>query len=169
MTDKRRNLVEIILLTMFGVLMYVLQVIMSQLPNIHPVGLIIVLLTIRYGAKSLLSVYVFAACEILTYGLGIWSANYLYVWAVLVLILLPLRKVDSAPVYALVTAIFGLFFGTLCSIPYFLTGGIAGGIAYIINGFVFDLLHCGGNFIIVLLLYRPLITVFNKVLDRVMK
>lgn len=169
MTDRRRNLVETILLTMFGVLMYVLQVIMSQLPNIHPVGLIIVLLTRRYGAKSLLSVYVFAACEILTYGLGIWSANYLYVWAVLALILLPLRKVDSAPVYALVAAIFGLFFGTLCSVPYFLTGGIAGGIAYIVNGFMFDLLHCGGNFVIVLLLYRPLDTVLNKVLDRVMK
>lgn len=169
MTEKRRKLVEVILLTMFGVLMFVLQVIFSQLPNIHPVALIIVLLTKRYGLKSFISVYTFVICEIFTYGLEIWSINYLYVWAVLVLILLPLRKVDSAPVYALVAAIFGLFFGTLCSIPYFLTGGIAGGIAYIINGFMFDLIHCGANFVIVLLLYKPLDTVLNKALSRILK
>lgn len=166
MAGRKQNLVDAILLTMFAVLMYVLKYVMSGLPNIHPVALIIILLVRRYGLKSLLSVYIFVFCDIMTYGLDVWTINYLYVWAIFTFIILLLRKADNAFVYALVAALFGLSFGTLCSIPYFITGGVAGGVANIISGFTYDLLHCGGNFTIVLLLYRPLTTVLNKVLDK---
>lgn len=80
----RKKLTEIILLTIFGVIMYVSQVIMSPLPNIEIVSLLIILITRKFGCKAFLAVYVFVGCEILTYGLSMWVVNYLYVWDILV-------------------------------------------------------------------------------------
>lgn len=144
--------------------MYVSQVVMASLPNIEIVSLLILLTTCCFGVAAMWSVAIFVGCEIITYGIGIWSVNYLYVWAVLCLILLPLRKVDSAVFYALIAGLFGLLFGTLCSLPYFLTGGFSFGISYIISGLWFDLVHGVGNFILTLLLYRPLKKALQKAL-----
>ncbi len=144
--------------------MYVSQVIMAALPNIELVTFLIILTARKFGYKSLLSIYVFVGCEVMSYGIGIWNVNYLYVWAIICLIIIAIRKIDSTVVYALITAIYGLFFGTLCSVPYFITGGFAGGITYIVSGFWFDMLHCAGNFILVLLLYKPLTRVMNKII-----
>ncbi len=153
---------ETLVLTLLGVLMYVSQVIMSQLPNIEIVSLLIILITRKFGGKAFLAVYVFVGLEVLTYGLSMWVINYLYVWAILCLVVCVLRKIDNVWVYTLLSSIYGLFFGTLCSIPYFLTGGFAFGISYIASGLGFDLLHCGGNFIITLLLYKPLKNALDK-------
>ncbi len=150
------KLYELIVLSLFGVICYISQVIMSALPNIEIVTLLLILITRRFGIKALYSVYVFAFCEILTYGFHIWSINYLYVWTILVLIILPLRKIDNIFIYTLIGGIFGLMFGTLCSIPYFITGGFALGISYIITGISFDFLHLFGNILIVFFLYKPL-------------
>lgn len=160
---KKEKLTETIHLTLLGVLMFVSQVIMAALPNIEIVTLFIILTTRKFGYKAFVSVYIFVGCEVLTYGLSMWVINYLYVWAILCVLILIIRKIDDGIVYALIAAVYGLSFGTLCSVPYFITGGIAGGIAYIIQGFVFDLLHCAGNFVLVLLLYKPLTRVMNKI------
>ena len=153
-----------IMLILFGVLMYVSQVIMAALPNIEIVTALIIILVHKFGYKTLIPIYVFVGCEILTYGIHIWVVNYLYVWAIFCVVICILRKIDNAIVYSIIAAVYGLFFGTLCSIPYFITGGFAGGIAYIISGLTFDLLHCGGNFISTAILYKPLKTVLNKAL-----
>lgn len=159
------KLFETILLILFGVVMYVSQVLMAALPNIEIVTLLIIVVVHKFGYKALISIYVFVGCEILTYGIHIWVINYLYVWVILCLIICILRKVDNAVIYSIIAAVFGLLFGTLCSIPYFITGGFAFGVSYIISGLTFDLLHCGGNLISTLILYRPL----AKCLDRAVK
>lgn len=156
----RHKLFEIILLTFLGVLMYVSQVILAWLPNIEIVTVLIIVTTCLFGVKALCSVYIFAICEIATYGLGLWSINYLYVWTVLVLIVILIKKVESKEIFALTAGIYGLCFGTLCSIPYFFMG-VTAGIANIISGFWFDILHCVGNLITVYFLYEP----FKKALD----
>ena len=145
--------------------MYVSQVVMSSLPNIELVSLLIILVTRKFGIKAFYSVYIFVACEILTYGISEWVINYMYVWAVFCVIILLFRKIDSAVFYALISAIFGIMFGTLCSIPSFIIGGVSMGISYILAGFWFDILHCGGNFILVLLLFKPL----SKALEKALK
>lgn len=158
------KLKEIILLTLLGVLMYISQVIMSQLPNIEIVSLLIIIITRKFGYKALASIYVFVGCEILTYGLSMWVINYLYVWLVLWFSILLIRKIDSPLIYSLISAIFGLLFGTLCSVPYFLTGGITLGVTYIVGGFWFDILHCIGNFVSTLFLYRALTRIMDKMI-----
>lgn len=145
--------------------MYVSQVLMSQLPNIEIVTLLIVLTTKKFGYKALISVYVFVGLEILTYGISMWVINYIYVWGLFCLLICFLRWIDNAVVFAVISALFGLLFGALCSIPYFITGGFAFGISYISSGLTFDLIHCGGNFITVILLYKPL----KKALDKAIK
>lgn len=142
--------------------MYVSQVIMASLPNIEIVSLLIILITRKFGLRSIYSIYIFVICEIFTYGLSMWVINYFYVWTVLWIAVLIIKKFDNMWVYGIVSALFGILFGTLCSIPYFIIGGISGGIANIISGFWFDILHSIGNFIGVIILYKPLTKVMNK-------
>lgn len=137
---------------------------MAALPNIELVSFLIILVARKFGVKAFLSVYIFVGLEVLTYGIEMWVISYLYVWAILALIAALLRKTDSAILFTLISAIFGLLFGTLCSLPYFVTGGFGYGISWIISGVGFDLLHCFGNFVLTFLLYKPLTRVLDKAL-----
>lgn len=142
--------------------MYVSQVIMASLPNIEIVSLLIILITRKFGLRSIFSIYIFVICEMFTYGLSMWVINYFYVWTVLWIAVFIIRKVDNIWVYGILSSMFGILFGTLCSIPYFIIGGISGGIAYIVSGFWFDILHSIGNFIAVIILYKPLTKIMNE-------
>lgn len=142
--------------------MYVSQVIMASLPNIEIVSLLIIVFSRKFGFKTLYSVYIFVFCEIVTYGIHIWVINYIYVWAILCITVCLIKRIDNNIIYGLVAAIFGLMFGTLCSLPYFITGGITMGISYIISGFWFDIVHCFANLILTLVLYTPLTKVMDK-------
>jgi energy-coupling factor transport system substrate-specific component len=77
-----------------------------------------------------------------------------------------LRRWSHPILWAVVAGFFGLLFGTLCSIPYFLTGGWGAGIGYIIQGIPFDITHAIGNIASVLLLYFPLEKVLKRVLPQ---
>jgi len=155
---------ELCILALFAAMMIALQVVMASLPNIELVTLFIILATVHMGWKAMLSVAVFVIVEGLIYGVSMWWINYLYVWPILVLIVLPLRKSSDLLLWATVAGLYGLFFGTLCSIPYFITGGWAAGIAYIVAGLGFDLAHCLGNVVSVLVLFRPLSRILRRCL-----
>ena len=64
-------------------------------------------------------------------------------------------------ILAIIAAFFGLFFGLLCSFPYLVTGGIAMAFSWWITGIPFDISHCVFNFLIVLVLFRPLDRLFS--------
>ncbi len=165
-TPTASNLRETVVLALFAALMVALQVAMAALPNIEPVTLLVILVAVRLGWKTLLSTAVFAILEGLLYGFGIWWLNYAYVWPVLVVIVMALRRYSHPLLWTMVAGIYGLLFGTLCSLPYFLTGGWAAGVSYIISGIPFDLLHCAGNVVMVGLLYKPLDRVLERCLRR---
>lgn len=158
------SLRELCALGVFAALLVALQVGLSFLPNIELVTLLIILMTCRFGKKSLLAVGVFVLVEGLIYGFHIWWINYLYVWPLLVVVVLLLKKGSHPLLWAIVAGLFGLLFGTLCSLPYFITGGLGAGFGYIISGIPFDLIHCISNFFLVLLLYRPLSHTLDKIL-----
>ena len=139
------------------------QVAMSPLPNIELVTLLVILYTLHFGCNALYIIYVFAAVEGLIWGFHIWWIIYLYIWTILFFAARLFKGSRSPLFWAVVGAIFGLLFGTLCSIPYFVLGGVAGGLAYIIAGIRFDLTHCAGNFTLILVLFKPLDLVFSKI------
>ena len=67
---------------MFGAMMFALKIAMSALPNIHPLGLIIMLLTVVYRTKALIPIYIYVFLEGIFY-FGVWWFPYLYIWTVL--------------------------------------------------------------------------------------
>ena len=150
------SLGETVLFGMLGALMFALQVVMAPLPNIEPVSLLTMLFAVTFGWKSLYCVYTFVAMEILFHGIGLWNINYLYIWTVLAVAAIMLRKMESAFGWALLSGVFGLFFGALCGIVDIFIGGFGYAAAKWVSGIPFDLLHCGGNFAIALILWKPL-------------
>ncbi len=159
---RLHKLREALVLTLLGVLMYASQVIMASLPNIELVSFLIIIVSRKFGIKSLLSVYVFVFLEILTFGLAEWVISYLYVWAILALVTCLLRRADNQMAFSLVSAIFGFLFGILCSPVSFIIGGFGYGISWIISGLPYDLLHGFGNLLLTFLLYKPLTTALDK-------
>lgn len=156
--DKKNGLPlgEVVLFGILGALMFALQVAMAPLPNIEPVSLLVMLFAVTFGWKSLYCVYTFVVMEILFHGLGLWNINYLYVWAVLAFAAIGLRKMEQPLAWAMLGGVFGLCFGALCGIVDVFIGGIGYAVTKWISGIPFDLMHCGGNFAITLVLWKPL-------------
>ena len=157
---------ETVLFGMLGALTFALQVVMAPLPNIEPVSLLTMLFAAVFGWKSLYCVYTFVAMEVLFYGIGVWNINYLYIWAILAVIAIALRKMEPAFGWALLSGVYGLCFGALCGIVDIFIGGFGYAAAKWVSGIPFDLLHCGGNFVIALILWKPLRTLLEQLRKR---
>ena len=69
---------------------------------------------------------------------------------------------DSRLGWALLCGFYGLLFGTLTSIPTFILSGFATGVAYIISGIPFDLIHAAANFLLAFLLLPVLRRLFDQ-------
>ena len=160
--NKFLTIREIVLFGVLGALTFALQVVMGPLPNIEPVSLLVMLFAVIFGWKGLFPVYIFVAMEILFYGLGVWNVYYLYVWLLLALAAMSLRCMSHPLGWAILSGAFGLLFGALCGIVDIFIGGFGYAIAKWIAGISFDLLHCGGNFVIALLLFMPLRKLLEK-------
>ena len=156
------TLLNIVVIGLAAALTIGVQVALSVIPNIELVTLFFILFTLNFRSKALYIIYIFAAVECLIYPPGLWCIAYLYIWTILYLMVRILRESSSALFWAVIGAIYGLLFGTLSSIPYFFTSGVSGGLAYIVAGFGYDLLHCIGNFIVILVLFKPLNTILGR-------
>ena len=136
---------------------------MSLIPNVEPVSLLIILYTLFLGPKVIYAIIVFVLIEGLLYGFGTWWVSYLYIWPLLSILTYIFRKQTSSLFFSVLSGIFGLFFGALTAIPYLFIGGITAAFNYFIAGIPYDLLHCVGNFVLCLALFRPLNSTLNKI------
>lgn len=147
---------------LMGALLYVSQVVMSGLPNIHLVAVLLIAYVLVLPREAAGATAVFILLEGFTYGFGIWWLSYLYIWPLFVLAVYLLRKWDHALFWAAVAGAFGLSFGALCAIPYLFAGGPTMAAAYWVSGIPFDLAHGAGNFIGTAILYRPLYRLLSR-------
>lgn len=159
---SRLTITQIATMGVLGAILLVGQLAMSPLPNIEPVTALIIIYTLTYKKKAFFSIYVFVLLEGLIFGFGIWWVSYLYIWSLLALLVLALHKLDSALLWAVVSGAFGLLFGALCAIPYLISGGTGAAFAYWTAGIPYDVLHCGGNFVLTLVLYKPLLRLLKR-------
>ena len=68
-------------------------------------------------------------------------------------------------IWAVLAGAYGLCFGPLMYIPYFfINGGWEMYLAMWINGIAFDVTHCVSNFVLTLILFRPLYKVMSALL-----
>jgi len=156
------SLRELCILSLMGALMLALQVAMSGLPNIHATAILIILTAVFFGWKCLYAVAVFIMLEGLVWGFGLWWACYWYLWPALAIPAVLLRENRSALIWAVIAALHGLLFGILYALPYFFVGGVEMLLAKWISGIPFDLAHCAGNFVLTLLLFKPLCKALEK-------
>lgn len=157
-------------LAVMGVMVAIIEVAKMQLafiPNVELVSLLIILFSLYLGRKIYFVIAAFVLIEGILFGFGIWWIMYLYAWPLLATLTLLLKKHANAWTYSFLSGIFGLLFGALCSIPYFVTGGIAGGFGYWIAGIPYDLIHGVSNFIICLTLFKPLHRVLNRLKNEI--
>ncbi|HKL80544.1 MAG TPA: hypothetical protein VJ888_08935 [Mobilitalea sp.] len=147
---------DIVVIGMLGALLITLQVALAFMPNVELVSIVIILCTLIYGWKTLYIIYTFVITEGFIYGFGLWWINYLYVWTVLFLIAYVFRKQRAAFFWAILSGLFGLSFGALCSVAYLFMGGPATMLAYWVSGIPFDITHGISSFAIALILFHPL-------------
>jgi len=163
MKAEHLRLRELLALSLMAALIFGSKVALSFLPNIHLGALLLIVATLRFGPKALYTAFVYVMLEGLVYGFGLWWISYLYIWPLLVLAVLPLRRTRSYFVLSVAGALHGLLFGALCAIPVGVLSGLKAGFAYWIAGIPFDLIHGAANFILCLVLLRPLDRLTQKV------
>ena len=150
------NVREMVLFAILGAMTFSAKYVMSFLPNIEPVSLMVMLFAVVFGWKWVYPVYLYVGMEILFYGISLWNINYLYIWAVLAVVSMFLKDMKSPLAWALLSGVFGLLFGALCGIVDVFIGGFSYAVTKWVSGIPFDIAHCAGNFVIALLLFKPL-------------
>ncbi len=145
---------EMVLFALLGGIMFVSKILMQALPNIHMVGMLIMIYTIVFRKKALIPIYIYVFLDGLFGGFSIWWIPYLYIWAVLwaVTMLLPrdMSKKKKYIVYPIVCGLHGLLFGTMYAPLQAIMFGLdfKGTIAWIVAGLPFDAIHGAGNLVL---------------------
>ncbi len=162
----KSRLTDLCLMAMMGTVLVVSKETLAALPNVELVSLLTILFTLVFRRRVLGALAVFLLLEGLLYGgFGLWTAMYLYVWPLLAGLTWLFRWMKRSWQWAVLSGLYGLAFGTLCSLVYLPVGGFQMMIAWIISGLSFDIGHAAGNFLLALLLYHPL----RKALDQLDK
>lgn len=162
--EKKRKLSvkDIALIGIMTATLIASKMALAVLPNIEIVSLLIIVFTLTFGFKVFYSIIIFICIETFIWGMGLWSIMYLYTWPLLAITTYLFRKQDSVWFWSIVSGIFGLFFGALGSILYLIIGGVRTAFAWWIAGIPWDIVHCFGNFVLALVLYRPLMATLRK-------
>ncbi len=158
-----------ITLSVLGAFMFVSDLAMEALPNIHIVAMLIVLYTVLFRYRALIAIYIYVMITGVFYGFALWWIAYLYIWlfpfGLALLIPTGAPKWLKIVLYPMITALHGILFGVLYAPAQALIFGLdfEGMLAWIAAGFVFDIIHAIGNFALGLLVY-PLSVSIKKVL-----
>ena len=171
---KRFNLFDLILMTMYGTLMFVFDVAFEMLPNIHGVALIICVITLAYRWRALISIGIYVALNAIfamaTTINALWWVPYIYIFPLLWLTIMLIPKRFSLKIKIILCTILaslnGLVFGTLYAPFQAIMFGLDfnGMLAWIVAGLPFDLIHMCSNLAMSSLIY-PLYKVVIKLED----
>lgn len=160
--NSRLTIGDITIMALMVAIIEVCKFALAHIPNVELTSFWIIIFTLYFGTRIFYIIPVFILIEGAVYGIHLWWIMYLYAWPLLAIVTLLLRKMKGAWEWSMVSGIFGLMFGLLCAIPYIFTSGIYGAFAYWVAGIPFDLIHGIANFVIMLVLYKPLNTVMGK-------
>lgn len=130
---------------------------LAFLPNVEIVSLLIIVYTLAFGWDAFWMILVFNLMEGVQWGFGLWWVSYLYTWPTLMVIVLLLKRVikEEFVMWAVVSGMFGLAFGAFFALAY-LAVDASYAVTYWISGLPWDVWHGACNFILMLLLGKPL-------------
>ncbi len=168
---KRLSIYDMVLFTMFGVLLFLSDIVFELIPNVHGVALFICVITLVYRARAIISIFVYVMITMVTSlvvssGHSLWWIPYIYIFPILWLLVMLIPKNASLKMKIILCTVFsglhGLFFGVMYLpfqvIMYNLNFEMA--IAWFTTGLAFDVLHMIGNIAMCALihpLYKTLI------------
>ena len=147
---------------MLGAIMFISDILMEFMPNVHIVGVLTVIYTIVYRWRALIPIYIYVFLNGLFSGFGIWWLGYLYVWFILwgLTMLVPRRfpKKLRGVIYVVFCTLHGLLFGVLYApVQMIYNSDLNYIISWVSVGFVTaDIYHGIGNCIFGILLIVPL-------------
>lgn len=143
----RQQVLRIVLLPMFGAMLFVSKIAFEALPNIHPVAMLIMVFTLAYRRWALVPIYIYVILFGAFYGFQQWWYPHLYIWTILwaVTMLLPKKLPDkkAAFIYPAVCGLHGFLYGTLWAPSQALIFGFnfKQTLAWIGSGLLFDVRH----------------------------
>ena len=153
---------KVVLAGLLGALLVASKEALSAIPGVELVTTLIILYTLELPAAAPWAVAVFVVLQFLLYGFGLWSWGYLYIWLLLVLLARLLHRMESPVGWAVLAGAYGLGFGALFTPIYFITQGPGGALAWWLAGIPTDVAHGVSNFLVMLLLYKPLRGVLHR-------
>ncbi len=157
MSENSKVIRRIVRIAVMTAILEAAKFALNAIPNVELVTLLLIVFTKQYGWKdSLIASLLFAMVESMWWGISIWTVTYFYVWPILVLLAAAIKDEGSVWPFCLLAAGFGFLFGMLCALTTLVTSGWNAAVAWWIAGIPFDLIHGVSNFVICLLLYRPL-------------
>ncbi len=156
---------EITVFGIFAALMYVAQVVMSFIPNVHLTGVFIITLSVLWRWKALWPVMTYVLINGIFNGFAIWWLPYIYIWPLLVAVtsiymtheyikssLHPKSFNEKRMFFNLVciNAAHGFLYGTLYALAYgpIMRMDFSEIIAWIVAGLPYDAIHGCSNFIL---------------------
>lgn len=157
MTDNGLAVRRIVYIAVMTAIMEAAKIALNPVPNVELITLLVIVFTKQFGWKMTLpAVLIFAFIECTYWGFGTWSIVYFYMWPLLVLLTHLNRNAESIWNYTVLSAAFGLTFGAFCTLVTLAAAGLKAAFAWWIAGIPYDLIHGISNFIICLLLFKPL-------------
>ncbi len=154
---------DITLIGLMVAIIEVCKVLMKDLPNIELTTFWIIMFTLYFGKKIIYVVPTFIIIEGTMFGFGMWWIMYLYLWPLLAFVTWSFRKNNSAWFWAVIAGLFGLLFGLFGSFPYIVASGPYAAFTWWIQGIPWDITHAVANFALMLVLYKPIRQIMNRV------
>ena len=141
--------------------------VLEGIPNVELVTLLFVVFAVAYGLRTLIVAVAFVAVEICFWGVHVWVIMYLYVWPLLILLAWRMGRKYPPWAFALMTGFYGLLFGLLCSPVYLFMGGFNTAFSWWVAGIPYDIPHGISNFVLCLILFKPLLAATDEALKRI--
>ena len=150
-------------IALLSAILYVSKVALEMLPNVELVSLLIMIYALVFGAETFWIRTVFNLFELIQWGFGSWWVSYLYVWPLLCLCVLLLKKLikEEFLIWSVVLGCFGLLFGSLFAIAY-LPVDPSYALAYWLSGLMWDVWHGVWNFVLMIILGKPLYRLLSR-------
>ena len=165
---KKTRLVDCLVLAIFGPLLLLGDLLMEAFPNIHLVGVLLVVVTAVYRTGALIPLYIYVFLNGLYAGFALWWMPYVYVWLPLwgLVMLVPRRL--PAPwrmgLYVAACAAHGYLFSVFYVPGQAVLFGLdwQGMLTWVAAGLPFDALHGTGNLVLGTVLIYPLTTLLHR-------
>ena len=162
--DSNFTVWDIVLIPMLSATLTSGKMALSFLPNIEIVTLLFMVYTCVFGAKKTFIIsIIFSTTEIFFYGVQTWLLVYYFIWPLLIFLTsLLFKTTNSEWAFSILGLVYGLSFGFVFAIFESFFYGLSYGIVYWTRGIPFDLIHGASNFVVILMLYKPLLRLLTQ-------